>query len=268
MTFLDDYFKRLNLSPFTEPTLANLRSVMVAQMQQIPFENIDVVQKKEIDISPDAIHDKLVKKKRGGYCWELNLLILRALEELKYDVALYGNKVRWNKQPDQLSTYTHNHLIVTISPTEHWLVDVGFAGTNSVAPIRLDNLGEVQVVPEGSFRVIRDGHNWLHLQWEIKGEFRSLYKWHDVVMDYADCEMSNFYSYAWEKARFPNQLCLARLIGEGERHYILNSTYGVRHLKDGSLTETKVNNKAELLALLNNTFGIELDDDENVERFL
>jgi len=103
---------------------------------------------------------------------------------------------------------------------------------------------------------------------KIKGEFRSMYKWHDVPMDFADCEMSNFFSYAWPTARFPNQICVARFIGENEKHYILNSTYGVRKLSDGSLTETKINNKAELLTLLNDTFGIELEDDENAERFL
>ena len=166
-SFLEDFFARLEIAPLITPNLENLTTIMLQFCKCIPFENIDVVQKKPIDISPDVIHEKLLKKMRGGYCWELNLILLRALEELNYNTKLFGCKVRWNKQPEQLSTYTHNFLTVSLSESENYIVDVGFAGTNSVAPIRFDNLNEPQKCPEGTFRVIDDGEGWRHLQWEV-----------------------------------------------------------------------------------------------------
>lgn len=143
------------------PSYRTLTEVMAAQSRAIPFENIDVVLGQTIAISPSEVEQKLVGSGRGGYCFEQNQLLASALLTLGYDVVPMLCRVRWNKKPDEHTTFTHVALAVKLGgegsadggTARTYLADVGFAGTNSIAPVLLGS-DEIQALPEGLFRTV------------------------------------------------------------------------------------------------------------------
>jgi N-hydroxyarylamine O-acetyltransferase len=198
--------------------------------------------------------------RRGGYCFEQNALLGAALGALGFRVEPLLCRVRWNKAPSEVTAFTHMALRVVIpSDQMAFLADVGFAGTNSVAPVELN--GEAHVLPEGRFRAVEDAtvHGYVTLQWELRGVWRDLYVFRaDEAAVSADLEMSNFYSHAHPTSRFMNQFFVARVVGDA-RHHILNDVHSVRSAHDGASAseETRIVDSAQLLRLLDGVFGID-----------
>jgi N-hydroxyarylamine O-acetyltransferase len=151
---LPQYLTRINaLSCLSAPpTLETLTTVMASHMCSISFENMDVVQNKAISITPEAVFDKLVAQGRGGYCFETNTLLQCALLELGFAVSPVLCRVRWGKALTQETGFTHLILKATDADGKTFLADVGFAGTNSIAPVSLDVGDTPQHLPEGTFR--------------------------------------------------------------------------------------------------------------------
>ena len=129
---------------------------------------------------------------------------VQALEEMGYDVTPLLCRVRWNKPDDSKeppTTFTHMALKVKLEAGDY-LADVGFAGTNSMAPVALSVGDEPQSLPEGQFRVCAGQPGYLMLQLQIKGEWRPLYTWRDEPAPVIDQECSNWLAdVAFELAR-------------------------------------------------------------------
>lgn len=72
MIDLDAYFARIGYRGPREPTRATLNAIVFAHVGTIPFENLDVLLGRPIELEPEALMDKLVHARRGGYCFEQN----------------------------------------------------------------------------------------------------------------------------------------------------------------------------------------------------
>lgn len=287
MKNLDKYLARINL-PSSEDgngkklsdnyatDRTTLALIMQGQSRHIPFENFDVVMKKQISMSRPDVERKLVDELRGGYCFEQNTLLQMALEELGFVVTPLLCRVRWGKPDDTNEPntgFTHIVLKVTILEGDSagvFLADVAFAGTNSMEPIRLDIGQEPQDLPEGRFRVVPSKHKDFHvLELLAKEEWRPLYEWRDERAPLVDQECSNWFSCTYPTARFTTQLFACRIIGE-ERHHILNDQYVIRtgHGVDKKVTAEQITDKARLLTLIEEIFGVKLKETEGIDRFL
>jgi N-hydroxyarylamine O-acetyltransferase len=97
---LDAYFARIGYEGPREPTLAVLPALSAAHTRSIPFENLDVLLGRPIKLEIDAIFQKLVCDRRGGYCFEQNGLLLHVLDELGFQVAPLSARVRWQRPRD------------------------------------------------------------------------------------------------------------------------------------------------------------------------
>jgi N-hydroxyarylamine O-acetyltransferase len=136
-------------------------------------------------------------------------------------------------------------------------------------PVKLDTT-EVQVLPEGQFRVASGTHpGYCVLQLLIKGKWCPLYEWRDEKAALVDQECYNWYSCTYPKARFTTSFFMYRMIGN-ERHHILNSDYVVRsgHSTEATKSVTKVEDKAKLLLLIRDVFGVKLEDTDGIDRYL
>ncbi|EGP6150975.1 N-hydroxyarylamine O-acetyltransferase, partial [Salmonella enterica] len=71
-SFLHAYFTRLHCQPLGVPTVEALRTLHLAHNCAIPFENLDVLLPREIQLDETALEEKLLYARRGGYCFELN----------------------------------------------------------------------------------------------------------------------------------------------------------------------------------------------------
>ena len=223
---LPTYLARVGLddvSPSLEPTVATLASVMDAHLRSIPFENVDVVLKEVISMEANDVYEKLVQRKRGGYCFEHNMLLDSALQAIGFKCSPLLCRVRWGKAPEQQSPFTHYCLKVEVPGAGLWLADVGFAGTNSVAPVELGRDGVSQALTDGVFKTTKQGaYTVLSTQDRKDGEvWRDLYKWTtDVDCDLPDLVAANWFSCTFPGARFPSQFFASILSGDEKRHIL------------------------------------------------
>ena len=134
---VESYLERVNIN-HVQVDLHSLQLLQRNHMLHIPFENLDISQKKRIDLNREKMYDKIIKKKRGGLCFELNPLFNWLLTQLGFTTTLITGTVAidentWGKEN------THLTNLVKIEETTY-LADVGF-GNSSHIPIPLS--GEI-----------------------------------------------------------------------------------------------------------------------------
>ena len=271
---LETYLARIGIASAETADLNTLTRIMAAHSRAIAFENIDVVLGKRISMAAEDVEAKLLDGGRGGYCFEQNTLLRLALTALGYRVRPLLCRVRWGKRADQLSTFSHLALAVALAEkstgnvVEH-LVDVGFAGTNSIAPVLLGS-ADPQTLPEGQFRVVPESHvgggDYTALQMLKREEWKSLYTFrtHETAVE-PDLVMSNWLSCTFPSSRFTNQFFTSLVVGD-ERHHILNDSYVIRTLNGGddpsTTVTTKITDTAQLVEILSSVFGLEFSAEE------
>lgn len=275
MKSLENYLNRVGLTDLQAPFTTNretLSKVMAAHSRAIAFENIDVVQKKLISMEPDDVEKKIVDDMRGGYCFEVNTLLKMALEDMGFQsVKPQLCRVRWGKPTTDEPNATFTHLTLQVATDDGiYLADVGFAGTNSIEPIRMDMGTDPQELPEGQFHIVPSKQKGYYaLELLVRDEWRPLYEWRDESSPVVDQIGANWYSCTFPTARFTSQFFACRIINN-ERHHILNSEYAIRkgYGPNSEVTKETIVEKARLEDLVDNVFGIKLVDTNGIDRFL
>lgn len=132
---LSDYLDRIGYAGPTQPCAAVLKAIHRKHVETIPYENLDIQFGKPVTRNPAAIFDKLVTRKRGGWCYEMNGLLGWALEEIGFRVERLAGAVRRDTFGE---TAVGNHLVLIADLGEPWLVDAGFGdGLIEAAPLRI-----------------------------------------------------------------------------------------------------------------------------------
>jgi N-hydroxyarylamine O-acetyltransferase len=255
----------------SSPNLSTLNALMKSHLTSIPFENISVACGESISIDRDAVYTKMVTNKRGGYCFEQSILFTAALEGLGYTVAPLLCRVRWGKPADLITAYTHMCLRVTLPDSnENYLVDVGFAGTNSISAVSLDASGS-QELEDGCFKVTeRSGYQFLSVQDRANAdEWRDLYCWSLGGCEAPDLEQSNWFSCSYPGARFMNQFFVAIVAGDSKKH-VLNNEFVVRSTDGGIKETTTITDVEHLKEILKEHFTLEIKhvEGEIIKRYL
>lgn len=132
---LDEYLDRIGHVGAVRPDLATLRALHRAHSIAIPYEDVDVQLGVRVGLEIDSIFDKLVTRRRGGWCYEMNGLLHWALVEIGFDaVRLVGGVPGENPVGD---SHLGSHLVVVVAlDGQNWLVDVGL-GAGMIEPIPL-----------------------------------------------------------------------------------------------------------------------------------
>ncbi|MBI1256967.1 MAG: acetyltransferase [Chloroflexi bacterium] len=151
---LDAYLDRIDYHGTLEPTLATLTALHRAHLLSIPYENLDIHLGGYLSVDPDKMFDKLVTRRRGGWCYEMNGLFAWALRELGFEVTLLASNVQREFTGDGSQG---THLILRVDLDRPYLVDVGF-GNGILEPLPLA-AGQYQ---QGffSYHLLRDGERW------------------------------------------------------------------------------------------------------------
>src|SRR3954471_22270117 len=149
------YFQRIGYRGSRKPDLALLSALTLAHSQSIPFENLDVLLGRPISLEPDALFQKLVLDRRGGYCFEQNGLFLEVLRELGFQVTPLSARVRLQRPRDFTPPRTHVFLRVELGG-ESWLTDVGVGALSLTSPLRLATPFEQATLHEPR-RILQEG---------------------------------------------------------------------------------------------------------------
>jgi N-hydroxyarylamine O-acetyltransferase len=243
------YFRRIGYAGPAEPTLAVLRSLHELHPAAIPFEAIDVLLGRGIDISPQAVDAKLIGRQRGGYCYEQNGLFARVLREIGFEVEGLAAHVRWMSEPGTaLPPLTHRVLRITIDG-EHWLADVGFGSAVPTAPLRLDD-SDPQPTRHETFRVMPLGPHFL-LQASVEDEWRPVYSISSEPWLDSQYEMANWFTSTHPGSHFRHRLIVTRTSREA-RHILADGRLTIRR-PDGK-TEKRLLDAEQILEALEEVF--------------
>lgn len=257
------YFSRIGYQGSTQPDMDTLQGIIAAHGRSIPFENLDPLLGIPVaDLGADALADKLVTRRRGGYCYEHNGLLGYALEELGFGVERFAGRVVWMKEPDApLPAQTHNVLGVRVPGVrERYLVDVGFGGQTLSSPIRLA-AGPVQQTRHEPYRLLNHGDGYV-LQAQIRDGWKSLYQFTTAAEPLIDLEVGSWYVSTHPGGIFVTGLTAA-LITDEARFNMRGRNLAIH--RAGDTERIRFDTAAQVLDALNSRFGIDLSDLDGVD---
>ena len=93
MLSLPAYLDRIKFSAKPCVDLATLKGLQRQHLLNIPYENLDVQLERTVSRGLDDIFAKLVTRKRGGWCYEMNGLLGWSLEQIGFDVTYLSGGV-------------------------------------------------------------------------------------------------------------------------------------------------------------------------------
>jgi N-hydroxyarylamine O-acetyltransferase len=188
---LDAYLERIGLSG--RPGIAEIHR---AHATSIPFENLDPFRGRPVSLEPGDLQRKLVADRRGGYCFEHNLLLKAALEALGAEVEPILARVG-----DRGTERSRTHLLLRVQMGgEVWHADVGFGRGTLLEPIPFGP-GEEHVQEGWRFRVIADGSEFV-LRTVTDGEWVDGYTFVPEPVPLIDIETSNWYTATHPRSPF------------------------------------------------------------------
>jgi N-hydroxyarylamine O-acetyltransferase len=155
---LDTYLDRIQWGGGTEPSFDTLAGLLSAHMLHIPFENLDVLLGRPIRLDLDGLQDKLVRARRGGYCFEHGMLFGAVLEKVGFQLVRHTARVVLFA-PRTASPRTHMFLRVEL-PEGSFVVDPGFGGLAPRVPVPLKDGADARVGHEAHW-MVRDGYYWV-----------------------------------------------------------------------------------------------------------
>ncbi|MEX3813292.1 arylamine N-acetyltransferase [Paraburkholderia sp. BR13439] len=255
---LENYFTRIGYQGPRAATLEVLRAIHLLHPAAIPFENLNPLTRQPVTLELAAIERKLVIQKRGGYCFEQNILFANVLMQLGFKVTPMLARVIWGREPGTISPRTHMVLRVDIDGDE-WIADVGFGGVTLTAPLRL-TAGLAQPIPLGTFRLANAGHDTVYLEVLAPDESWSRVYHVDLrAVEWVDYEISNWYTSTSPDSKFVNNLLACRVLPE-LRLALFNDQLNERDAQGQIVSERRLASAAELADCLRERFGLNLED--------
>jgi N-hydroxyarylamine O-acetyltransferase len=250
-SLLDAYLERIRRPRPAEPALSTLRDLQSAHAAAIPFENLDILLGRGISLDIDRLRQKLVDRRRGGYCFEQNTLFLNVLRELGFDATPFEARVRVGTTA--IRPRTHMVLSVNVEEAE-WLADVGFGGEGPRVPVPMN----ATAVDDGGtgYRVVRDGP--LHvLQMRADGEWSDQYAWSPQPVQPIDFEVASWFTSTHPQSPFVRTLTAQR--AAPDVRYVLRYPMFTEIRHDG--VRTREITRSELHGLLQDVFLIDVPED-------
>ena len=205
------YLDRVGLPAAPAADAAGLATLHEAHLRTIPFENIDVLLDRPPLLTPAALQDKLVTRRRGGYCFEQNGLFMLALAAAGFQPRPHLARVLFNRAVP--GPRSHQFLTLSLGGRD-WLADVGFGGPGLFSPLPLE-AERVDVQNGVRFRLHLDSALGMILQRGRDDGWMDLYAFAEETCLPADIEMGNHFAATSAQSPFRRTLVCARTTASG-----------------------------------------------------
>ena len=254
MIDLAAYGARIGYAGPLTPTLATLRALQALHAAAIPFEAIDVLLDRGVDLAPAAVDAKLIAARRGGYCFEQNGLFRRVLTAIGFEVESLVARVRWMLPPGAPPT-ARSHMVLRVTiDGQPWLVDVGFGSCVPTSPLRMDR-SELQPTAHESYR-FRPSGDALLLQAQLEDSWADVYEIAREPQLDIDYEVANWFTATHPNSHFRHRLIVARTMPEA-RYVLLENRLTIR-TPDGR-AERRFLDADAIDRALGETFGLTVE---------
>jgi N-hydroxyarylamine O-acetyltransferase len=240
------YLQRIGYVDSLQADLKSLEAIAKAHLQSVPFENFDVHLGRRIRLDEESLSTKIVRRRRGGFCYELNGLFALLLRELGYEVDLLSARVF--RQGKSGQDFDHMALRVTTG-TRCYLVDIGF-GAGSCLPIEL-KAGASREDRGNLYRLHKSSRGLLFEMEAANGDVKG----YELALESRDLmdfqEMCHFHQTSARSAFTSARMC------------VLHTATGTRSLIEGEYEVTgecgvQVSDPGEQLTLLREAFLLDL----------
>jgi N-hydroxyarylamine O-acetyltransferase len=248
---LNAYFERIGFAGSIAPTWATLELIHALHPAAIPFENLNPLLGLPVNLDLPSLEKKLLTDRRGGYCYEHNLLLMAMLRDLDFTVRGLAARVLWTDPGAADRPPTHMLLAVDIGGATY-IADVGFGGLTLTAPLRLRADSE-QATPHETFRLTGGEPDWV-LEARIGEDWRALYVFDTTEKSADDYAASNLMLST--DSPFTRELRVA-LSPSGKRLALRNNRFTIHSA--GEPSESRLlTSVAEMREVLSGAFGIQL----------
>lgn len=250
---LDRYLARIRFCHSVEPDLATLAALHAAHVDAIPFEGFDPLLRRPVKLDLTSVQEKLVDSRRGGYCFEQNMLFKAALETIGFAVTGLSGRVRWMSPPDS-PLGPREHMLLKVDLAEGpYIADVGFGACVLDGPLQL-RTGTDQRTAMGTYRLNEVDGRFL-LSAKQPGGWRTMYAFDLEPQIQADYELGNWFTSTSPLAPFPNMLIMER-VGSDKRYKLINRRFAIE-ARDGELAhESTISSEEDLRRVLDETFDV------------
>ena len=245
---LTGYLRRIRLDSAPALDWEGLGQLHHAQFFAIPFENLDIQLGLPIKLDTRSLVEKLIHSRRGGYCFELNGLLLMALETLGFNARPLLARVHLNDPP---SGRTHQINAVQLG-SETWLVDAGFGAGGPRFPMLLKD-GWTRMQNGFGFRILKkDPYGWIVQSWE--SSWKDSYSFEEGWVSGPDIEVANFYTSHSSQSHFTTMRTVSKPTAGGR----IGLQNQVLTIIEGDSKQVSEVVESETLSLLASEFGIDL----------
>jgi N-hydroxyarylamine O-acetyltransferase len=248
MIDLKAYLERIGHTGKCVPTLEVLRQLHLAHATHIPFENLDVLLRRPIRLDLPSLEAKLINGRRGGYCFEQNLLFAGVLEQIGFRLTRLAARVRTGTK--RLLPRTHMLLAVEVEG-QSWLADVGFGGEGPLEPVSL--IPGEESSQFGWIYGVATEPGCLVLRLQRAGAWQVLYAFTLEPQEQVDYELANYYVSTHPDSIFTQTLTAQR---NTPTHRLILRNRNFTRLEGESEQTRRIEDDDELLSLLESAFGL------------
>jgi N-hydroxyarylamine O-acetyltransferase len=243
---VDAYLDRIGAVRPPGPTAEALTDLHAAHLRSVPFENLSIHLGEPVILEEAALFDKIVNRRRGGFCYELNGLFATLLTALGFDVTLLAARVA---SPGRIGP-PFDHLVLLVDTPEPALADVGF-GDHALHPLSANHRGP-QEDPAGSFEVVDSSDGDFDVVRDRSPQYRVESRGRRLV----DFEPTCWWQQTSPKSHFTQSLTCSL---PNERGRVTLCDRRLIVTTDGRKSETLIADDPALLAAYQTHFGIVLD---------
>lgn len=248
---LPAYLGRIGVVATPATDLPTLRAIHRAHVGAVPFENLDIQMGLPVRLDLASLQAKLIRQRRGGYCFEQNTLLLHALRAIGFEVTACEARVR----PDDSRVLPRTHMVLVAALDDvRWLCDVGFGADGPLEPVAFG--GSEQQQSHWRYRLVAEGAQQV-LQLHRDGRWRDLYAFLPEPRYPVDFEVANWFTSTSPESRFVLTLTAQR--STPEARFVLRDLELTVSGRDGAHARTVP--REALIPLLHDTFLIDLPAD-------
>ncbi len=254
---LGAYFDRIQWGDSTRSNYETLAGVLRAHMSSIPFENLDVLLGRPIRLDLDGVQQKLVRTRRGGYCFEHGTLFGAVLEEIGFKPVRHTGRVI---MITARTAAPRTHMFLTVPVAEGiFVVDPGFGALAPRIPVPLQDGVETRIGSETHW-MARDGPYWIL---RTRAAEKDTDCWLSTLEqdNLVDFEMGSHYVATHPNSPFVNRMMMRALTVDG-RVTVANRDVTIHC---GNTSEpVRLADRTALRTLLITYFGFDLPEVEHM----
>lgn len=226
---LPAYFDRIGFSGAVRADIDTVTAIMRCQLFSVPFENLDVQAGKIVSLIPEDIVDKILVRKRGGYCYETNGIFALALSALGIAFRFVAARPLFGSQR---KPKTHMALVVHCDGDD-WLCDLGFGSYGLRAPLRMSQTDVAVRQDDDSFMLSKVNEAEYTLRALVGGRWVSQYCFDLCPQEWVDFTLPNYFNSTHRESIFVRKLLLVQHTPQGREIFfdgVLKSVvHGITH---------------------------------------